>query len=41
VITEISRAGDGSKPANAEAAIEQLLGLAAIFDQHIYSGRYA
>jgi hypothetical protein len=40
-MTEISRAVDGSKPSDAEGAIEQLLALAAIPDQHIYSGRYA
>jgi hypothetical protein len=39
-MTEISRAVDGSKPADVEAAIEQLLALAAILDQHIYAGRY-
>jgi hypothetical protein len=39
-LTEISRAVDGSRPADAEAAIEQLLALAAVIDQHIYAGRY-
>jgi hypothetical protein len=39
-MTEISRAVDGSK-SDAESAIEQLLALADILDQHIYAGRYA
>jgi hypothetical protein len=39
-MTEISSAVDGSRPADAEAAIAQLLALAAVLDQHIYAGRY-
>jgi hypothetical protein len=39
-MTEIGRAVDGSRPEDAEAAIAQLLALAAVLDQHIYAGRY-
>lgn len=39
-ITALSRAVDGAKPATADEAIEQLLRLAAVIDDQIYTGRY-